>query len=131
MHIRGIRGAITVEENTAAAILDATKTLLLEVARQNGVEPDEVAAAFFTCTPDLNAAFPAEAARTMGWTMTPLLTATEVDVPGALPRCIRVLILWNTPVSQEQVIHVYLGDATQLRPDLTKERRGRGPQRSP
>ncbi|MDQ7849608.1 MAG: chorismate mutase [Armatimonadota bacterium] len=128
MHVRGIRGATTAGENTAEAILSATRELLLEMVRQNGVELDEIAAVVFTCTDDLNAAFPAEASRALGWTSVPLLTAREVDVPGGLPRCIRVLILWNTPRSQEEVAHVYLREAEALRPDLTRgARRVRGP----
>lgn len=128
MHVRGIRGATTAGENTAEAILSATRELLLEMVRQNGVELDEIAAVIFTCTGDLNAAFPAEASRALGWSSVPLLTAREVDVPGALPRCIRVLILWNTPRSQEEVAHVYLREAEALRPDLTRgARRVRGP----
>ncbi len=131
MHIRGIRGATTVATNTAEAILSATGELLTEMTRQNGVEPDEIAAVLFTCTEDLDAAFPAEASRALGWNTVPLLTAREVDVPGALRRCIRVLILWNTPRSQEEVAHVYLRDAEALRPDLTRgARRVRGPQPS-
>lgn len=118
MHIRGIRGAITVEENSEAEILRATRELLERMADENNVEPDEVAAILFTCTPDLNAVFPAEAARQLQWTTVPLLSAAEIDVPGGLPMCIRVLMLWNSARSQEQVVHVYLGRAEALRPDL-------------
>lgn len=118
MHIRGIRGAITVDENTEAAILQATVELLQRMAETNGVESDEIAAMVFTSTPDLTAAFPAEAARRMRWTDVPLLSASEIAVPGAVPRCIRVLMLWNTPRSQSEVVHVYLRDAEALRPDL-------------
>ncbi len=128
MHIRGIRGAITVQANTAEAILEGTRELLTEMVRQNGVEPDEIAAVLFTCTDDLTSGFPAEAGRALGWSAVPLLTAREVDVPGALQRCVRVLILWNTPRSQEEIAHVYLRDAEGLRPDLTRgARRLRGP----
>jgi len=122
MHIRGIRGAITAEANTEEAIVQATGELLQRMAEANGVEADEIAAIIFTCTPDLTAAFPAEAARRLKWTTVPLLTATEVGVPGALPRCVRVLMLWNTARSQEEVVHVYLRGAQVLRPDL-KDRR--------
>lgn len=121
MHIRGVRGATTVDENTEAAILQATTELLQQMADTNGVESDEIAAIIFTCTPDLDAAFPAEAARRMKWIAVPLLSAAEVVVPDALARCIRVLMLWNTPRSQGEVVHVYLRDAVVLRPDL-KER---------
>lgn len=118
MHIRGIRGATTVEENTEPAILQATAELLQQMADANGVESDEIAAIIFTCTSDLDAAFPAEAARRMKWMAVPLLSAAEVAVPGALARCIRVLMLWNTPRSQAEVVHTYLRGAEALRPDL-------------
>ncbi len=123
MHIRGIRGATTVEENSEPAVLDATRELLQRLAQDNNVEPDEIAAILFTCTPDLTAAFPAEAARKLQWTNVPLLSATEIGVPDSLPMCIRVLILWNTARSQEEIEHVYLQRATALRPDL-RARRG-------
>ncbi|MDR7484788.1 MAG: chorismate mutase [Armatimonadota bacterium] len=124
MHVRGVRGAVTAEANTEQAILDATRTLLAEMARANDVEPHEIAAIVFTATPDLTAAFPAEAARQLGWLSVPLMSGVEIDVPGALPRCIRVLMLWNTPRAPEEVVHVYLGDATRLRPDLAASARG-------
>lgn len=122
MHIRGIRGATTVEENTESAILQATRELLERMAEANNVESDEIAAILFTCTPDLNAAFPAEAARRLQWTAVPLMSTTEIAVPGTVPKCIRVLMLWNTPRSQEQIVHVYLGRAESLRPDLNAPR---------
>ncbi len=122
MHIRGIRGATTVDENAEAAILEATEALLRQMADGNGVESDELAAVLFTATPDLNAAFPAEAARRLNWTVVPLLSAIEVAVPDGLPRCIRILMLWNTPRSQEEIVHVYLRGATVLRPDLKPRR---------
>lgn len=122
MHIRGVRGATTSEANAEDAILQVTVELLQQMADTNGVESDEIAAIIFTSSPDLNAAFPAEAARRLKWAMVPVMSATEVAVPGALQRCIRVLMLWNTPRSQEEVVHVYLRGATALRPDL-KERR--------
>jgi chorismate mutase len=118
MHVRGVRGAVTAEANTEAAILDATRALLAEMARANDVKPHEIAAIVFTATPDLTAAFPAEAARQLGWVSVPLLSGVEIDVPGALPRCIRVLMLWNTPRAAEEIVHVYLGAAARLRPDL-------------
>lgn len=123
MHLRGIRGAITAEANTERAILDATHGLLAEIIRANQVESHEVAAIFFTATPDLNAAFPAEAARQMGWDAVALLSGVELDVPGALPRCVRVLLLWNTSRTQEEVVHVYLNKAQELRPDRSEPRK--------
>lgn len=123
MHIRGIRGAATAEANTERAIVDATRGLLTEMVRVNQLEPDAVAAIFFTVTPDLNAAFPAEAAREMGWDAVALLSGVEIDVPGALARCIRILLLWNTPRTQDEVVHVYLDEAQRLRPDRSDSRR--------
>jgi chorismate mutase len=118
MHIRGIRGAITVPANEEQAILDATRRLLSEIVRVNDVDADQIAAILFTATPDLNAAFPAEAARQLGWHAVALMSATEMNVPGALPRCVRVLMMWNTPMAQEEIVHVYLDGAEALRPDL-------------
>lgn len=123
MHIRGIRGATTVEENTEQAILFATRELLQQMAVANNVEPDEIAAVLFTSTPDLTATFPAEAARQLQWAAVPLMSAIEIAVPGSLPMCVRVLMLWNTPRAQEEIVHAYLGRAGTLRPDL-KSRRG-------
>ncbi|MDR7544912.1 MAG: chorismate mutase [Armatimonadota bacterium] len=124
MHVRGIRGATTAETNSAEAILDATRELLVEMARANGVAPHEIAAAFFASTPDLTAAYPAEAARRLGWTAVPLLSFADVDVPGALGRCIRILLLWNTSRAQDEIVHVYLRGATGLRPDLNYRHQG-------
>lgn len=122
MHVRGIRGATTVTANTEEDIHAATRELLQRMVADNDAEPDEITAILFTCTPDLNAAFPAEAARQLEWTAVPLLSATEIAVPDALPRCIRVLMLWNCARSQEQVQHVYLREAAVLRPDLKSPR---------
>ena len=118
MRVRGIRGAIRVEANTPEAIRDAARTLLVQMARANGVEPDDIAAVVFTCTPDLNATFPAEAARGLGWNQVPLLCTQEIAVPGAMSRVLRVLMLVNTTLTQDEIVHVYLGEAEQLRPDL-------------
>jgi chorismate mutase len=113
--LRAIRGAITVTENTACAIEEATRTLLREIERRNGLTPEDVISAFFSLTPDLNATFPARAARTIGWDAVPMIDTIEVDVPGALPRTIRVLLHVETAAP---VRHVYLREAAQLRPDL-------------
>ncbi len=116
--VRGIRGATTVVEDTAAAILEATEELVREIVASNDVNPAEVASALFTVTPDLRAEFPAAAARRMGWTMVPLLNFTEIGVPGRLEKCIRVLVHVNTERSQAEMVHVYLREAVSLRPDL-------------
>jgi chorismate mutase len=118
MPLRGIRGAITVEENTADAILSATRTLLEQVIAANTVRVNDIASVIFTATTDLDAAYPAVVAREMGWVHTPLLCMQEMKVQESLPRCIRVLIHWNTDRTPENVQHVYLGEAQKLRPDL-------------
>lgn len=112
---RGIRGATTAEMNTKESILEATKELLEKVIAANSIEPAQVAAIFFTTTPDLNAAFPAVAARAMGWNNTALLCSHEMSVPHGLPGCIRVLILVNTEKGLEELVHVYLKEAITLR----------------
>jgi chorismate mutase len=116
--VRGIRGATTVSEDTAPAILEATEELVREIVASNAFDAEDVASALFTVTPDLRAEFPAAAARRMGWTMVPLLNFTEIGVPGRLQRCIRVLIHVNTERSQGEMVHVYLREAVSLRPDL-------------
>lgn len=117
MPCHGIRGATTVEANTRDGILDATRQLLTRMIRENGIESEDVASVFFSVTPDLNAEFPAFAARQLGWGNVPSLCGTEIDVPGSLPRCIRVLLNWNTPKSQKEIVHVYINGARSLRPD--------------
>lgn len=116
--VRGIRGATTVTEDTAAAILEATGELVRDIVSANALRPEMVASALFTVTPDLHAEFPAAAARRMGWTLVPLLNFTEIGVPGRLERCIRVLVHVNTERSQSEMVHVYLREAVALRPDL-------------
>ena len=118
MVTRGVRGATTVASNDAQSILSATQALLQEMVSRNGILSEDLAAAFFTVTEDLDAAFPARAARTLGWQHVPLLDAREIPVPGGLPQCVRVLLLWNTDAPQRDIIHVYRGKAVQLRPDL-------------
>jgi chorismate mutase len=117
--VRGIRGAITVERDEPALLLDATERLLREIVMLNGVVPDDIASALFTVTPDLRSQFPAAAARRMGWILVPLLNFTEIGVPGGLERCIRVLLHVNTEKSAHEIKHVYLDGARVLRPDLT------------
>jgi prephenate dehydratase len=121
MPCRGIRGATTAVENTPTAILEATQELLQALIAANGVQPEDVASAVFTATPDINATFPARAARELGWHHVPLLGAVEMDSPGAPPHCIRVLVHWNTERPIYDIRHVYLRDAARLRPDLAGE----------
>lgn len=120
--VRGVRGAITVERDEAEAILAATERLLQTMVEENGIESRDIASAFFSATPDLTSAFPAAAARRMGWTLVPLLNFNEIDVAGGLARCVRVLIHLNTERSQEEIVHVYLEGARVLRPDLIERR---------
>jgi chorismate mutase len=98
--------------------LEATRQLLARIVEANGVKVADIASIFFTATPDLTAAFPAQAARDLGWHQVALLDAQEIPVQGSLPRCVRVLVHWNTPKSQEEVRHIYLRQAARLRPDL-------------
>lgn len=115
---RGVRGATTCAENSAEAILAATRELLEALLAANpGLRPEDLASAIFTVTDDLNAAYPAQAARQLGWGQAPMLCAQEIPVPGGLPRCIRVLLHWNTGLSQAEIRHVYLHEAAELRPD--------------
>lgn len=114
---RGVRGATTVGANEPAAILAATRELLERIVAENGIRADEIASVIFSTTPDLDAEFPARAARELGWDDVALLCTHEMRVPGALPRCIRVLLHWNTDRPPDEVRHVYLRDARRLRPD--------------
>lgn len=116
-HCRGVRGAITVEENTAEAILSATKELLEEMVSANEIEVEEIASIIFTVTPDLDAEFPALATRELDWLDTPLLCGQEMAVPGSLKKCIRVLMHWNTVKRPPEIRHIYLREAVSLRPD--------------
>ncbi len=120
MYLRGVRGATTVEHNDREEILEATRQMLALMIRLNGIDPADVASAMFTTTTDLNAEFPALAARQLGWLDVPLLCGHEMSVPGALARCIRVLVHWNTSRTQAEISHVYLRAAASLRPDLSK-----------
>jgi chorismate mutase len=118
--VRGIRGATTVARDEPTLILDATQTLLEAIVARNGIVSKDIASALFTVTPDLISEFPAAAARRMGWTLVPLLNFTEIGVPGRLERCIRVLVHVNTEAAQDAIVHVYLGEAIVLRPDLAE-----------
>ena len=118
MGCRGVRGAITVDGNEREAILDATRRMLALLIRLNGIEKQDVASAQFTVTQDLDAEFPALAARQLGWFDVPLLCGYEIRVPGSLEKCVRVLLHWNTDKPQEAIQHAYLEGAERLRPDL-------------
>jgi len=119
MPVRAIRGAVQVEADQQDKIHAACRTLLLAILEENpGLQPEDIASVLFTMTPDLTASYPAQAARTLGWTEVPLLCAQEIAVPGGMPRVIRVLAHWNTHQHQSQVKSVYLGATQSLRPDL-------------
>ena len=119
MSLRGIRGATSVEADQPELIISATRELLESIVQSNpGLTTTSIASALFTSTEDLVAVHPALGARQMGWNQVPMMCAQEIPVPGSLPRCIRVLIHWNTEIEQDQIRHIYLREAAKLRPDL-------------
>jgi chorismate mutase len=120
MSVRAIRGATQVEENSAIAIAAATKELLAEILRANELEVTQVISVLLTATPDLNAAFPAAAAREVGFESTPLLCAVEIDVPGALSRVVRAMVTVETDRTMAEISHIYLGGAKALRRDIAQ-----------
>ncbi len=115
MRCRGIRGATTVDDNTREDTLAAAKELLQEMVQANGVQEEEIACIFFTTTPDVNGAFPAAAARELGLSQAPMLCGHEMNVPGSLPMCLRILILFNTEKGTEEIVHIYIKGARGLR----------------
>ncbi len=117
MVCRGVRGAITVETNSREVILRETRRLLALMIRLNSIEAEDVASAIFTTTRDVNAEYPALAARQLGWLDAALLCGHEMEVPNGLPLCIRILVHWNTDKKPPEIQHVYLGEAVRLRPD--------------
>ncbi|NNE00514.1 MAG: chorismate mutase [Pirellulaceae bacterium] len=117
---RGVRGATTVDADDRDQILMATRQLLALMIRRNGIDSTDVASAFFTVTKDLTSEFPALAARQLGWLEVPLLCGYEITVGDSLPRCIRVMLHWNTDKTQSEIHHIYLHDAVTLRPDLSE-----------
>jgi len=117
MRLFALRGANSVESNTAEAILGGTEELMRELMARNELEPDAMVSCIFTVTADLDAEFPAVAARRIGLNSVPLLCATEIPVPGSLPRVIRVLVHYYAP-EDHSARHVYLGEARALRADL-------------
>ena len=120
MMVRGIRGATTAAANTREAIIAATRELLEHLIAANDLHPADIASAYFTMTPDLDAAFPASAARALGWNDVALLDAQAPRVTGDLDKCIRVLIHWNTERTEHEIRHVYLREARLLRPDRAR-----------
>mgnify|MGYP001243587050 FL=1 len=116
---RGLRGATTVSENTKESIIEATTELLNSLVEANSLKKEDLAASFFTTTMDLNSEFPAVAARQIGWGSVPLMNSHEMNVPGSLQKCIRVMLLVNTSKGPEEMNHLYLRGAKVLRPDIT------------
>lgn len=117
---RGVRGATTVKSNSREEILGATRQMLALAIRRNQIDTADLGSALFTVTSDLNAEFPALAARQLGWLEVPMLCGYEISVPGSLSKCIRVLLNWNTVKAQNEIEHIYIHDAVKLRPDLSK-----------
>lgn len=118
--VRAIRGAITVENNTKEEILDATKIMLMKIIEDNNLKVEDMINIIFTLTPDLNAAFPAVAARELGIVNVPLMCMSEIPIENALKKCVRILLQTNSDKKLEEISHVYLRDAIKLRPDLVK-----------
>ena len=121
MKVRGIRGAVTVSGDTVEEICEATLLLLNTIVKENKVNTEDLASVFFSMTPDLHSAFPAKFSRDLrDWENVPLFCMQELDIEDALPKCIRVLLHWNTDKNQKELNHVYLREALKLRPDLSK-----------
>ena len=118
---QAIRGAITVKDNNEHMILEATEALLKKTIELNNIKEDQIISIFFTATTDLNAAFPAKAARNLGLLQTPLMCGQELEVPGALAKCIRLIMHVNTDLPKEKLFHVYEREANVLRPDKLKQ----------
>ena len=120
MSVRAVRGAIQIAANDRDAILNGTSELVGEVLRRNGIHPDDLISIVFTATPDLTAEFPAYAARLLGLTDVPLLCSTEIAVPGAMPRVLRLLAHIESELQRSEIRHVYLRGAAALRTDLPR-----------
>lgn len=130
--VRGVRGATTVDTDDPAEIVEATAEMLSALIEANGIEPEQVAGAWFTTSPDLHSEFPAVAARRLGWVDVPLICGQEMDVvysnTRSIPRCVRVLILVNTERGQREVQHVYLRGARAIKEELERARAGQLPE---
>ncbi|HEY4567016.1 MAG TPA: chorismate mutase [Savagea sp.] len=120
--MRGIRGATTVAKDEPSLILEATEQLTLEMAKANDVDPEEIVSVIVSTTPDLRSVFPARAIRSLeGWTYVPVMCTHEMDVPGAIERCVRLLMNVNSDKTQKEIQHIYQNEAVRLRPDLVEE----------
>jgi len=133
--VRGIRGATTVDVDSAVEIVAATREMIEALVAQNGFAPDDVAGAWFTTTPDLRSEFPAVAARQLGWVDVPLICGHEMNVPYANPRsiarCVRAMVMINTDKPQSAIRHVYLRGALAIKEELDRARAGDLPQPAP
>lgn len=119
MTVRGVRGATTVVSDQSDIVLEATSALVLEMAKQNDVVPDEIISVIVSTTRDIESAFPAKAVRTLdGWKYVPVMCTHEMDVPGSMPLCIRILMHVNSETHQKDIKHIYQNEAVKLRPDL-------------
>lgn len=122
---RGIRGATTIEKNEKEQIISRTKALIEEMTEKNQVHPEDISHIFISVTKDVNAGFPAKALRQLtGWTYVPVMCMKEIDVPGSLELCIRVMMVVNTEKQQQEIVHTFHHEAIKLRPDLLAERKG-------
>lgn len=118
---RGIRGATTVEQNETDVILNETEELILEMIERNNIVPEKVSYVLLSTTPDVNAVFPAKVIRSLkNWMHVPVMCMSEIDVPEGLAMCIRIMVVYETNESQQDINHVFLNDAVKLRPDLVK-----------
>ncbi|MCG7343034.1 chorismate mutase [Sporosarcina sp. ACRSL] len=119
MTVRGVRGATTVVSDQPEIVLEATKSLVLEMAKENSIAPDEIVSVIVSTTRDIESTFPAKAVRTLdGWKYVPVMCTHEMDVPGSMPLCIRILMHVNSETHQKNIKHIYLNEAVRLRPDL-------------
>ena len=119
--VRAVRGATTINENTAEEINSATIELLKDLTKQNDISEDDIVSIIFSVTSDINAAFPATAARQMGWTRVAMMCTYEIDVPGSLRKCIRVMMHIETEKKNSELKYVYLREAKRLRPDIAEQ----------
>lgn len=121
MTVRGIRGATTVSLDNSEEVLKATEALVKEMAQSNGVQPSDIVSVILSTTQDIESAFPAKAVRSLeGWKYVPVMCTHEMNVPGGMPLCIRVLMHVNSETPQEGIQHIYQNEAVKLRPDLQK-----------
>lgn len=117
--VRAVRGATTINHNTADEIISGTLEVLTEILKENSIDVEDIISVFFTVTRDIDAEFPAVAARKLGMTDIALLCTYEIDVPGSMEKCIRVMLHFNTDKKNSDIRHIYLKEARKLRPDLS------------